>query len=80
MAKFNNPEPSPWKAASIRVYVPSAVAYDLNKMNTVTANILKRLGCLGCHSGWLLEFQSITQYAVDPATLEPEAIYGASFE
>jgi hypothetical protein len=80
MAKFDNPQPSPRRPASIRVYVPSAVTYDLNKMNTITANILKQLGCLGCHSGWLLEFQSITQFAVDPATLEPEAIYSAGLE
>ncbi len=75
MAKFDNPEPSPWRAAPIRVFVPREVEYDLKKMNTITASVLGRLGCPGCHSGFLLDFQSISEFAVDPETLQVEEIH-----
>ena len=35
----------------VNVFVPREVHFDLKKMQVVTANILKRLGCEGCHSG-----------------------------
>lgn len=72
-----NPQPLPPVRNSVRIYVSRDIAYDLKKMHTVTANILGRLGCLGCHSGYVLEFQTIAQFAVNPATLEPVEIAGA---
>lgn len=70
-----NPQPLPPRA-SIRIYVTREVAYDLKKMNQVTANVLNKLGCGGCHSGRFLDFQMIEDYVVNPTTLEAEEVVG----
>jgi hypothetical protein len=54
----------------VRIMVPHAVAYNLEQLQTVTASVLSRLGCLGCHSGYLFEFQEILDFAVNPETLQ----------
>ena len=71
-----DPQTVSWRASPIRVFVPREVEYDLKKMNTVTASVLGRLGCPGCHSGFLLDFQSISEFTVDPETLQVREIGG----
>ncbi|MBY0577605.1 MAG: hypothetical protein K2P57_01010 [Burkholderiales bacterium] len=40
----------------VRVTIPAEVAFNLDKMNKVTAGILGRLGCTACHSGYDIRF------------------------
>lgn len=70
-----NPQPLP-PGERIRVYLSPDVSYDLKKMNKVTANVLGRLGCGGCHSGRILEFLDIREFVIDAKTLEPREILG----
>lgn len=49
----------------IRVSVPVSVAFNLDKMQKVTATVLGRLGCPNCHSGWDIRFDIFRHYAVD---------------
>ena len=68
-----NPQPLPPK---VRVMLTRDVAYDLKKMQKVTASLLDRLGCGGCHSGHLLEFLVIQDFVVNPKTLEVQEVMG----
>lgn len=54
----------------VTVHVTKDVAYNLEKMTKVTANVLKKLGCDGCHSGRILDFQIIEDFVVNPKTLD----------
>jgi hypothetical protein len=74
--KFD-PEPSPWRA--VNVYVSRDVAFSLEKMNKVTAQILDRIGCGGCHSGRILFFHQIENFVVNPQTLAVQEIAGGGF-
>ena len=67
-----NPQPLPPRA--IRVMLTHDVAYDLGKMQKVTAAVLGRLGCGGCHSGHILDFQVIRDFVVNPKTLDVQEI------
>ena len=68
-----NPQPLPPK---VRVMLTRDVAFDLGKMQKVTASVLDRLGCGGCHSGHILEFLVIQDFVVNPKTLEVQEIMG----
>jgi hypothetical protein len=70
-----NPQPLPPRDR-IRIYVPHEVTYDLKKMNQITASVLGKLGCGGCHSGYFLDFQMLSDFVVNPATLEVTATAG----
>jgi hypothetical protein len=63
-----NPQPLP--PGRVRISVPTAVLYDLDKMQQVTAAVLKELGCGGCHSGRILDFVHMDDFVVNPETLE----------
>jgi hypothetical protein len=63
MAEQLNPQPLP-PGEMVRVYVPSRVAYNLEAMQKVTASVLDRLGCGQCHSGRILNFQSLDTFVV----------------
>jgi hypothetical protein len=65
-----NPQPLPPRSDRIRVFVPHEAAYDLQKMNKITASVLAKLGCGGCHSGRILDFVSLHDFVVHPKTLE----------
>ena len=52
--------------------------YDLEKMQKVTANVLDRLGCGGCHSGRVLDFVHLDEFTVDPKTLDVTEVVGRS--
>jgi hypothetical protein len=58
----------------IRVTIPVSVAYDLDKLTKVLANIARAGGHTGCTSGRDLLFEQISEFVVDPATLEPMAV------
>ena len=64
-----NPQPLPPRT-TVSVYVPSRVLYDLDAMHKITAEVLGKLGCGGCHSGRILDFLELEQFVVNPETLE----------
>jgi hypothetical protein len=68
-----NPQPLPPK---VRIMLTRDVAYDLGKMQKVTASVLNRLGCGGCHSGHLLEYLVVHDFVVNPKTLDVQEVMG----
>jgi len=60
--------------AVVNVYVPKEASFDLQKMQKVTAEILGRLGCPGCHSGRILHFRTLEDFVVNPKTLEVQEL------
>lgn len=66
-----NPQPLPPR---VRIALTRDVAFDLKKMQKVTASILDRLGCGGCHSGHILEFLEIREFVVNPKTLDVQEL------
>jgi hypothetical protein len=58
-----NPQPLPPRDV-VRVFVPTKVMYNLESMQKVTASVLDRLGCGQCHSGRILDFQSLDNFVV----------------
>lgn len=60
----------------ITIFVTRDVAFDLKKMEKVTASVLAKLGCDGCHSGRILDFHIFEQFAVNPKTLEVHELAG----
>jgi len=68
-----NPQPLPPR---VRIQITRDVTFDLKKMQKVTASVLDRLGCGGCHSGHILEFQEIREFVVNPRTLEVQEAIG----
>lgn len=71
-----NPQPLPPIGDRVRVHVPQAALYDLSKMNKITASVLGRLGCGGCHSGRILDFVALDEFVINPMTLEPHEVLG----
>lgn len=64
-----NPQPLPPREI-VRVYVSSDLTYNLEKMQKITAEVLGRLGCGGCHSGRILDFVHLDEFVVDAKTLK----------
>ncbi len=60
------------------IHVPRDVAYDLKKMTAVTATVLGKLGCGGCHSGRILDYRIIEEFVVNARTLEVAEVAGAA--
>jgi hypothetical protein len=58
---------------TVTVAVSPDVAYDMKKMQKVTATLLGRLGCPGCHSGFDIRFRQLLDFVVNPKTLELES-------
>jgi len=52
-----SPDPMPGVFKPVRVTVSGGALNDLSRMREVTAQVLKRLGCGNCHSGYDLRFQ-----------------------
>lgn len=65
-----NPQPLPPKDNEVRVMITRDVAFNLEKMQQITAKVLGRLGCGGCHSGHILDFRVIQDFVVNPKTLD----------
>lgn len=53
------------QARPVRVSLPADVVYDLNKFQKVQKDILGRLGCLACCSGWDIRWDVFRDYRVD---------------
>jgi hypothetical protein len=58
----------------VNIFVPREVAFDLEKMRKVTEKVLGRLGCVGCHSGRILNFHTLEDFVVNAKTLDVEEI------
>jgi hypothetical protein len=54
----------------VRVVVPTEVLFNFDKMQKVTANVLGRLGCPSCHSGFDIRFLRETDFLVNVKTLD----------
>lgn len=61
-----NPQPLP----PVRINVNAKMLGDLGTMQKITAEVLGRLGCPGCHSGRVLDFVHLDEFTVNPDTLE----------
>jgi hypothetical protein len=70
-----NPQPLPPRSV-VSVSVPTKAFYDLESMRKITARVLDKLGCPGCHSGRILDFRELEQFVVDPETLEVNELRG----
>jgi hypothetical protein len=73
-----NPQPLPPRSV-VSVYVPTKTLYDLESMQKITAQVLDKLGCPGCHSGRILDFREREQFVVDPQSLEVNEVRGGRF-
>ena len=71
-----NPQPLPPRSNRIRIFVSHEVLFDLKKMNKITASVLDKLGCGGCHSGRILDFVALQDFVVNPKTLEVNEAFG----
>jgi hypothetical protein len=49
----------------VNVTVPAQVFHDLDKMHNATKEILTRLGCGGCHSGFDIRFRQELEFHVN---------------
>ena len=49
----------------VRVSIPASVANDLGKFNKVQKDILGRLGCMACCSGWDIRYDLEQRFLVD---------------
>ena len=77
---MNNALPQdPIPLRPINVYVSRDVAFSLEKMNKVTAQVLDRIGCGGCHSGRILFFHQLEDFIVNPRTGELEQFAAGGF-
>lgn len=73
-----NPQPLPPRSR-VAIYVPTKTLYDIEAMQKVTAQVLDKLGCPGCHSGRVLDFIELEQFVVNPENLEVTEIRGGGF-
>ncbi|QLC23751.1 hypothetical protein HFP57_01010 [Parasphingopyxis algicola] len=53
------------QAKPVRVSLPAEVAYDFDKFQQVQKDILGRLGCLACCSGWDIRWDIFRDFRVD---------------
>lgn len=72
-----NPQPLP--PGRISIQVPPKALYDLESMQKITAQVLDKLGCGRCHSGRILDFRELSQFVVNPETLEVNELLGGRF-
>lgn len=59
---YGDPSPQP---SVVRVALPPDVAYDLSKIQRVQKDILGRLGCPACCSGWDIRWDIFRNFVVD---------------
>jgi len=66
-----SPNPS---ANVVRVSLPADVHNDLKKLQQVQQDILGKLGCMACCSGWDIRFTVQKQFVVDNALTVKEIV------
>jgi hypothetical protein len=52
-------------ARTVHVTIPADVAFDLDRFQQVQKDILGRLGCMACCSGWDIRFDIERRFVVD---------------
>ncbi len=60
--KRGDPSPQP---SIVRVALPADIAFNLGKFQKVQKDILGRLGCMACCSGWDIRWDIFRNYSVD---------------
>jgi hypothetical protein len=66
MPKATTLEPqAPIASNVVHVSVPAEVAFNLSKLQRVQKDILGRLGCLACCSGWDIRWDLERRFSVD---------------
>jgi hypothetical protein len=50
---------------TVHVTIPAEVAFDLDSFQKVQKDILGRLGCMACCSGWDIRFDIERRFVVD---------------
>jgi len=68
---------SPRSSDTVRVYLPSHAAHDLDAVGKISRQVLEKLGCPGCTSGFEIRFIELRDFAVDPDSLDVREIPGA---
>lgn len=61
-------------AQTVHVTLPAEVAFDLDRFQKVQKDILGRLGCAACCSGWDIRFDIQRQFVVNAKleVMEPQ--------
>lgn len=49
----------------VKVSIPAEVAFDLDRFQKVQTDILGKLGCMACCSGWDIRFDIERRFIVD---------------
>lgn len=58
----------------VRVSIPADIHNDLAKFQKIQKDILGKLGCLACCSGWDIRFNVQRQFIVDKSLVVQEVI------
>ena len=66
-------EPMPGRGL-VTVRIPAEIAFEAGKLSKVTTNLLNRLGCPGCHSGFDIRFIHEMDFAVNVRDLSVHTI------
>lgn len=53
------------RANVVHVSIPAEVAFDLERFQKVQTDILGKLGCMACCSGWDIRFDIARRFIVD---------------
>jgi len=61
---------------TVQVTIPAEVAFDLTRFQKVQKDILGRLGCMACCSGWDIRFDLQRRFVVDAKLNVREDIAG----
>lgn len=72
-----NPQPLPPRS-EIRVNVTREIAFDLKKSEQVRAAVLSQLGCPRCTSGHVIDFHIVSEFVVNPDTLNVSPVISGS--
>lgn len=67
-------DPIPVRGQQIRVIVPREVGNNLEQLQKTLANVMGRLGCARCTSGYDLRLIQECDFVVNAKTLAPEGL------
>jgi hypothetical protein len=60
---------------TVNISVPTDILHDAKKMQQITASVLSKLQCGGCHSGFDLRFRDLREFVVNPQTLDVNELH-----